>query len=100
MKPGLMAQACARPRRFIDGQAIVDVMPIVGYYVGRIDVERFDSVETLRRLIWRRVRTWGRTLSTEAIQPVWRTYRADHSRFSAPAARLQSISRTQQSSIV
>ena len=48
MQPCLMARACVWPRRFIDGQAVVDVNPIVGRGVGRIDAERFDNVDPLQ----------------------------------------------------
>jgi hypothetical protein len=38
-------------RRFIDGQAVVDVMPIVGCCVSRIDAERFYNVDPLQHAL-------------------------------------------------
>jgi hypothetical protein len=51
MKPSLMARARVWPGGFIDGQAVVDVMPIVRCYVSRIDAERFHNVDSLKYAI-------------------------------------------------
>ena len=44
MQPGLMARPRVNPRHFIDGQAVMNVVPIVGCGIGRIDAERLDGV--------------------------------------------------------
>jgi hypothetical protein len=51
VKAGLMARACVRPRRFIDGQAVLDVMPIVGRCIDRIDAKRFDGIDDLQHTL-------------------------------------------------
>jgi hypothetical protein len=48
MQPGLMARERISPRRFVDGQAIVDVVPIVGGGVSRVDAERLDGIDNLQ----------------------------------------------------
>ena len=35
-------------RCFVDRQSVVNVVPIVGCYVGGIDVERLDSIDQLQ----------------------------------------------------
>jgi hypothetical protein len=66
MQPGLMARACVRPRRFIDGQAVMDVMPIVGRCVSRVDAERFDNVDPLQH-------AFGQPDSRNRMSPPGRT---------------------------
>src|SRR5438105_1948939 len=48
MQPGLVARTCVRPRCFIDGQTVVDVLPIVERRVGRIDAEGFDAIDQVQ----------------------------------------------------
>ena len=40
-----------RSRLFPDGQAIVDVLPVVQRRVGRIDAERLDGIDRLQHLL-------------------------------------------------
>src|SRR6266702_4810273 len=48
MQPGLMTRLRVKPWHFIDGQTIVDVVPIVGRCVGRVDAERLDGINNLQ----------------------------------------------------
>src|ERR1700680_1394474 len=48
MQPRLMARTRVRARGFIDRQTIVDVLPVIGRGVGRIDAERLDGVDLLQ----------------------------------------------------
>jgi hypothetical protein len=48
MQPSLMTPKRVNPRHFVDGQTIVDVVPIVGRCVGRVDAKRFDGVDNLQ----------------------------------------------------
>src|SRR5258706_2903638 len=48
MQPAVMSRPRVSPRRFVDGQTIVDVVPIVGGCVGRVDAERLDGINNLQ----------------------------------------------------
>src|ERR1700693_731910 len=49
MTSGLMARTGVGPRRFVDRQTVVDVMPICrARSVSRIDAERLDNVDQLQ----------------------------------------------------
>src|SRR6266568_5788818 len=48
MEPGLVAGSGVWTRRFVDEQSVMDVVPIVGCCVGRIDVERLDGIDQLQ----------------------------------------------------
>ena len=48
MQPGLMTPKRVTPRHFVDGQTIVDVVPIVGSCVGPVDAERLDGIDNLQ----------------------------------------------------
>ena len=39
------------PRRFVDRQPVMGMMPIVGRGVGRIDAERFDGIDQLQHAL-------------------------------------------------
>src|SRR6266851_4010799 len=51
MQPGLMPSARIRSRPLADGQAIVDVLPVLWRGIGRIDAERLDGVDGLQHLL-------------------------------------------------
>jgi hypothetical protein len=46
-----MPAARVRARPVADGQAVVDVLPVVGRDVGGIDAERFDGLDRLEYLL-------------------------------------------------
>src|SRR5450631_1923861 len=46
-----MARPRISPRRFVDGQAVVDVLPIVGGGVGRVDAERLNGIDDLQHAL-------------------------------------------------
>jgi hypothetical protein len=48
MQPGLMTRTRINPRHFAHGEAVVDVVPIVGRCVGRVDAERLDGINNLQ----------------------------------------------------
>ncbi len=48
MQPGLMTRTRINPRHFAYGEAVVDVVPIVGRCVGRVDAERLDGINNLQ----------------------------------------------------
>jgi hypothetical protein len=48
MQPGLVTPKRVNPRHFVDGQTIVDVVPIVRCGVGRVDAERLDGINNLQ----------------------------------------------------
>ncbi len=43
-----MAGACVWPRCFVDRQSIMNMVPIFGCCVGRIDAERLDTIDQLQ----------------------------------------------------
>src|SRR5260370_982914 len=51
MQPSLMPGVRVGSGLLADGQAIVDVLPVVGCGIGRIDAERFDGVDRLKHLL-------------------------------------------------
>src|SRR5882724_7371752 len=48
MEPSLVAGACVWPRCFVDRQSIMNMVPIFGCCVGRIDAERLDTIDQLQ----------------------------------------------------
>src|SRR6266566_9804191 len=48
MEPGLVAGSCVWPRCFVDRQSVMNVVPIVGCCVGRIDADRLDDIDQLQ----------------------------------------------------
>ena len=50
-KPTLMARARVRPRRFIDGRAVMNGLPIIGRRVDRIDAERLNGIDELQHTL-------------------------------------------------
>src|SRR5260370_25355387 len=51
MQPGLMPGLRVGSRLLADGQAVVDVLPVVGCGISRIDAERLDGVDRLQHLL-------------------------------------------------
>src|SRR5450432_2969558 len=51
MQPGLMPALRVGSRLLADGQSVVDVPPMVGRGIGRIDAERLDGVDCLKHLL-------------------------------------------------
>src|SRR5260370_29682126 len=51
MQPSLMPGVRVGSRLLADGQAIVDVLPVVGCGIGWIDAERLDGVDRLQHLL-------------------------------------------------
>src|SRR6516225_4705471 len=51
VQPGLMPAASVGSRLFTDGQAVVDVPPVIGSSVGRIDAERLDGIARLKHFL-------------------------------------------------
>jgi hypothetical protein len=51
MQPGLVPALRVGSRLLADGQSVVDVPPMVGRGIGRIDGERLDGIDCLKYLL-------------------------------------------------
>src|SRR5882672_3006707 len=51
MQPDLMPSPCIGSRPLADGQAIVDMLPVLWGGIGRIEAERLDSIDGLQHLL-------------------------------------------------
>jgi hypothetical protein len=48
MEPGLVAGSGVGTGCFVDRQSVVNVVPIIGCGIGRIDAERLDNIDQLK----------------------------------------------------